>query len=400
MDARLTSLPRRLAQAAGLGLGALGWTGGRPLTGPIYAQVSATDLCNFRCAMCGYHPPEGEAPVGQFGGRPPGTLPLDVYRRVVADLAALGSWQLDLVGRGEPLLHPDIAEMVAVARRQGLTVTLTTNGSRLTGERARALLASGLDRLRVSVNVGTPETYPRIHVNRTAREFGRVIDNARRLTDRKRAIGAATHVSAAFVVGAPNCGELTGMVEAAAAMGADAAHFQFGVRMAGAELPRLSGAQHRDLVDVGIPAAMERARSLGLQTDLAALQATTPGYRFGDGPASGGVVPCYIGYFFAIVLGNGSVVPCCQTQRSLGNVADDGFAAIWRGEAYRRFRRAARGLPAPDPALATCECDDCFFRPHNVTVHNLLHPASRIPPAQGGKPIGLFEMLRLSRLED
>ena len=395
----LTTISRRLVHAGGMGLGALGWTADYPLVGPVYAQVGISDRCNYKCVMCGYHPRKGMDPIGQFAGRPPGRMSAPVFRRLADELKALGTWQLDFVGRGEPLLHPGVVEMVAYAKRRGFAVTLTTNGSLLTSAMSRALLATGLDRLRVSLNAASAGTYTAIHVNQTARGFSRVLANVRRLADLRCSTGAATHLAASFVIGAANYHELAGMIDLSCSSGLDAAHFQYGVRMEGADELRLTEAAYRTLVDELVPATIDRARARDLATDLAALRASPPGYRFVGGPDLCATVPCYVGFFFAIVLGNGRVVPCCQTQKAVGDLGERPFTEIWRGESYRRFRRAARRLPQPDSALATCECDSCFFRPHNVTIHNLLNPASRIAASPGEEGMRLRDLLRLSRLE-
>jgi MoaA/NifB/PqqE/SkfB family radical SAM enzyme len=387
-------------QAGGLALGALGLTADRSLFGPVYAQVSVADVCNYRCLMCGYHPPEGNPdPPGQFGGKAPGLIPEGVFGRLVEELWALGTRQVDLVGRGEPLLHPGLAGLVERAKRRGFTVTLTTNGSRLDEEVSRLLLAAGLDRIRISLNAGRADTYPKLHINRTTEDFRRVCTQVRRLLELRRSTGAPAHVAAAYVIGSVNYREVSEMIETVSEIGADAAHFQFCVRMAGADAMEMSAAQHRELVEAVIPTALERARALGVETDLSALASSPPAYLLAGGPNPTDVVPCYIGYFFTLVLGNGGVMGCCQTLQTLGNAAEDGFAAVWNSGAYRRFRRAGRRLPEPDEMLSTCECDSCFFRPHNVTIHNLLHPFSRIPAAPGERAMALSDLARLSRLK-
>ena len=400
MASRPTAIPQKILHAGGLALGALGLTADRPLFGPVYAQVSVADPCNYRCVMCGYHPPTGDPdPLDQFAGKAPGLISAEVFRRLADELWALGTRQLDLVGRGEPLLHSEIPNLVGCAKRCGFTVTLTTNGSRLDEGVSRALLAAGLDRIRISLNVGRPETYGKLHVNRTADDFRRICGQALRLSELRRSMGVATHVAAAYVVGSANYRELKEMIDMASAVGADAAHFQFSVRMAGADGLEMTDSQYCELVDILIPAALARARSLGMETDLEALRSGPPAYRLADGPDPHATVPCYAGFFFTLVLGNGNVVGCCQTRQALGNVMGDGFTAVWKGEAYRRFRHAARRLPKPDPVLATCECDSCFFRPHNVTIHNLLHPLARIPAAPGEQRMAFAHLLRLSQLK-
>src|SRR6266545_2534298 len=158
----LRALPRRILQLGQLAVNSLGWTRDVPVGGPLYIQISISDPCNHRCVMCAYHPPTDESVrLGQFGGDLPGLMPPEDFTRLVAELRALGTRQIDLVGRGEPLLHPHAAEMVAYAKDSGFTVTMTTNGSRLDATTACKLLDARLDRIRVSLNAGIASTYPR-----------------------------------------------------------------------------------------------------------------------------------------------------------------------------------------------------------------------------------------------
>lgn len=398
--ASLGALPRRALGLARLGLGASGVTRERPLGGPVYAQIGLSDACNHRCTMCGYHPPtEPSAPLGQFGFTKPGLLPLATFERVVDDLASLGTQQLDLVGRGEPLLHPDAVRAVRHAKSRGLVVTLTTNGSRLDAAIAEGLVDAGLDRLRVSLNAGRAETYPRIHANQDAAEFGRVVANARRLAELRRARRSPPHVALAFAIGATNFRELVDMVERAAEVGADAAHFQHAVHMSYTPDLALDDDAWRELVEARVPEAVRRARALGVETDLPALAASPPAYRAARTKGKSAIVPCYVGHFFTLVLGNGNVMACCQTQEALGDVGVESFRSIWSGPRYRRMRALARKLPATASELSAYECDRCFFRPHNLTVHKFLHPLSRSAWTNDERTMPLAEYARLSRLE-
>jgi MoaA/NifB/PqqE/SkfB family radical SAM enzyme len=393
----LRSLPRRILQLGQLAINSLGWTRDVPVGGPLYMQISISDPCNHRCVMCAYHPPTDESVrLGQFGGDLPGLMPPEDFKRLVAELRALGTRQIDLVGRGEPLLHPHAAEMVAYAKDSGFTVTMTTNGSRLDATTARKLLDARLDRIRVSLNAGIASTYPRIHVGQTAATHRSIRENVRQLCELRSERTNGLYVTLAFVVGSINFAELVEMVEVAHEVGADAAHFQHSFHMDGTDDMALSDTQYARLVDELIPAALARAKMLRIATDLVALRSTPATYRFGG--AREAMPPCYIGHFFTVVLGNGNVMACCQTQKSLGSIHAGGFTRVWRSDAYRRFRRAARRLPLRGAELESYECDRCFFRTHNVTVHNVLHPFARIPQTDGERSIPLGEFIALSRL--
>jgi hypothetical protein len=47
--------------------------------------------------------------------------------------------------------------------------------------------------------------------------------------------------------------------------------------------------------------------------------------------------------------------------------------------------------------LATCQCDRCYFRPHNIAIHNKLHPLARIK--QPEQPMAVRQLVRMSRLD-
>jgi cyclic pyranopterin phosphate synthase len=129
---------------------------GRPLG---VLRLSLTARCNLACPYC--------RPDGQ---EPPGLLTLEQRLAVVRAAVALGARSLRLTG-GEPLLHSGLEELVeavqplrrpqplhrsdadADASGTGLAeIALTSNGTLLTAERARALRRAGLDRITLSLD--------------------------------------------------------------------------------------------------------------------------------------------------------------------------------------------------------------------------------------------------------
>ena len=127
-------------------------------------RLSLTARCNLACPYC---LPDGV--------EPPGLLSLGQRVRVVEAAVALGAGRLRLTG-GEPLLASGLEELIravspsrspAVAPSGGhgsgeggaglREISLTSNGALLTAERARALRASGLNRLTLSLDGATGE---------------------------------------------------------------------------------------------------------------------------------------------------------------------------------------------------------------------------------------------------
>jgi MoaA/NifB/PqqE/SkfB family radical SAM enzyme len=353
--------------------------------------------------MCWDHPPaenQSQSTSDRFGGAPQGLMSYETFTATIEDLVAMGTSRVDLVGRGEPLLNPAATRMVAFAKSKKMLVTLCTNASRLTEQVARAFVDAPLDRLNVSLNAGTPETYPKIHVTESAENYQRVLRNLTRLgklREERRAEAPLTRLS--FVIGGRNHHELLRMVEVAARVGAQEAYFVHTVVHEGNTELALTPEQY-DLLRTGLPSAEREAERLGVRTNLKTFAATVPTYLDDrvEGPA---VVPCYVGWYFTNVLANGSVMPCCQCAAPVGRITRDrSFRDIWHSDGYRRFRRAAKQLPQRSDALASCECDRCMLRPRNVSIHNLLHPLGRIDIGERDQLFRVSDLLRLRKIDD
>ena len=112
-------------------------------------RISVTDRCNFRCPYC--MPAEVFGPGHSFL-RDPQLMTLPEITRIVRAFRALGVRKVRLTG-GEPLLRPDVPELVRVLRQEvGIPdLALTTNGW-LLEKLAPALRAAGLGRVNVSVD--------------------------------------------------------------------------------------------------------------------------------------------------------------------------------------------------------------------------------------------------------
>lgn len=393
----ITSIGINFKQYAMVAAGGLGLTGGRAPSGPLQAQIGICDPCNHECVFCWDHPPADRASADttqRFGLARPGVMPLERFKGIVDDLYDLGTRRIDLIGRGEPLLNRAALDMIRYVKGRGIQLQLVTNGSRLFEPIAKGLVAARTDRVHVSLNAGTPETYPRIHVTETPQNYLKVKKNLRVLSDCKIAAGSnLPYLSLSFVITSTNYFEIMEMIEAASEVGAQEATFIHTVLHDGTPDLALNEAQYQELQD-SLPAARERAAALGVLNNLGMFAATVPPYMPSEiiGPP---VVPCYVGWYFAVVLGNGSVMPCCQCAAPIGQVTNERrFADIWASREYSDFRIAAKSLPEKNDRLATCECDNCQLRPRNLAVHNFLHPLNRIRGGQEVQKFGPSDFLR------
>ncbi|HEY7270818.1 MAG TPA: GTP 3',8-cyclase MoaA [Dehalococcoidia bacterium] len=120
---------------------------GRPLRD---LRISVTDRCNFRCTYC--------MPKEVFGRDyvfvpQAELLTFEEVARLTKIFVANGVEKIRLTG-GEPLVRRQVETLVSMlARIDGLRdLTMTTNGSLLTAEKARALKEAGLNRITISLD--------------------------------------------------------------------------------------------------------------------------------------------------------------------------------------------------------------------------------------------------------
>jgi len=139
---------------------------------PIHLDIESTGVCNLRCPFCA-------TTTKTWGPDVPGYMKLDLFRRIIDEGAAEGLCSVKLSFRGEPTLHPHLAEMVAYAKQQGiLDAYFNTNATLLTEALVNQLIDAGLDRISISFEGITKETYEHY---RAGAKYEKVIENVQRL---------------------------------------------------------------------------------------------------------------------------------------------------------------------------------------------------------------------------
>jgi len=122
----------------------------RPVTqiGKIYIEV--TNRCNLDCVTC----------IRQSWEEPLGEMSSATFRRILESLRSLSPPpDVFFGGLGEPLGHPGIADMISEIKALGSSVELITNGTLLNKSLSQKLIDAGLDKLWVSLDGATPESY-------------------------------------------------------------------------------------------------------------------------------------------------------------------------------------------------------------------------------------------------
>jgi putative metalloenzyme radical SAM/SPASM domain maturase len=178
---------------------------------PSKLFVEVTTRCNLNCAMC--------VKQTHGGGEPEGDISMPLFGALAPAFPGLEA--LILNGVGEPLLHPRLEEMIRSARERMPAkgwVGFQSNGLLLTDDRADSLVSAGLDRVCLSIDAVSPETF------RKVREGGEIEGVERALaalaSSKKSLVRPDLQVGVEFVAMRGNLRELPDALRWSAARGA------------------------------------------------------------------------------------------------------------------------------------------------------------------------------------
>lgn len=113
------------------------------MSGPVGINLELTSRCPFRCPQC----------YAASGG-PVRELPFPEGVERVREAASLGIRFVNLSG-GEPLLYPDLEQLIRVCRDLGLDTAVSLSGAGADRRRIRALIEAGVSKICVSLNGST-----------------------------------------------------------------------------------------------------------------------------------------------------------------------------------------------------------------------------------------------------
>lgn len=277
---------------------------------PFTISFEPTTACNLRCPEC----PSG---LRSFS-RPTGNLREDFFRQTM-DALYRDLTCLIFYFQGEPYINPNFLDMVQYAHDKGLYTITSTNGHFLNSENARKTVASGLDRLIISVDGTTQETY---EAYRKAGKLEAVLQGARNVVHWKKQLKSNTpHLIFQFLVVRPNEHQIPDIYQLAKEIGIDEV--------------KLKTAQVYDY-EQGNPLipTLDRYARYAQKADGT--------YRIKNKLLN----HCWKLWHSCVLTWDGVVVPCCfdkDAQHPLGDLKQSSFQEIWQGKSYQQFRKLLLG---------------------------------------------------------
>lgn len=272
---------------------------------PISISFEPTTSCNLRCPEC----PSG---LRSFS-RDTGMLKEDFFMKTIDELYK-DILYLIFYFQGEPYLNPKFLEMVQYASGKGIYTATSTNAHYLNDENARKTVESGLDRLIISIDGTTQETY---EAYRIGGSLEKVLEGTRNIIKWKKQLKSKTpHVIFQFLVVKPNEHQINDLKKLGKEMGVD----EIGLKTA-----QIYDYEHgNDLIPT-----IDKYRRYKKQADGT--------YTIKNKLLN----HCWKLWHSCVITWDGLVVPCCfdkDATHRMGDLKQQSFAELWHNENYQKFR--------------------------------------------------------------
>ncbi len=301
--------------------------------GPHLIRINPMDyVCNHVCPMCWlqYLAPD-ELKRQKQNDRQRGMTAAEY--KTMFDGMPPGVGEVNIVGGGEPLIHPEIAQIMREIKMRGWRGWIISNGTLLKEELSREMVEMNWDMARISVHAGDRETYRRIQgVDRFE-----ILQSNLKTFSRLRAEKGNRSTCRLVILNVfqrENIPTIERLFQFAEEMEADSVVFEklipydTGKVLSEEELKQAQEALVSCARDSRVPCNLDEALAqLAVEETCAREQKPfRPAKR------------CSVGFDQAFITALGDVRPCCFSDENMGNVREQPFREIWFGEKYRTFR--------------------------------------------------------------
>lgn len=273
---------------------------------PSFISVEVADFCNLHCPEC---------PVGtsKYPKNEKKKFDLELFKKLIDELKPTLQHVI-LYFQGEPFLNRQLSKFIRYAHESNIYTSTSTNGQFLTSKNVNDIVASGLDKLIVSIDGTTQETYQSYRIGGN---LERALNGVKEVLHCRTVLKSPTPlVEIQFIVLKTNEHQLNEMRKLAKKLNVDLLTFKT--------------AQLYDF---------ENGNSLmPEQNKYSRYKKDSTGKFIIKGRQAN---RCWRLWNGAVVNVNGEVLPCCfdkNSEYSFGNIVDDSFSTCWKNKNASNFR--------------------------------------------------------------
>jgi radical SAM protein with 4Fe4S-binding SPASM domain len=277
---------------------------------PVFISMEPTTSCNLRCPQC----PSG---LRQFT-RDTGMLEEKLFESTITQLHH-DLHSLTFYFQGEPFLNRKFLDMVKRASSLNVFTITSSNAHYLDADTAKKTVESGLDKLIISIDGTTQQSY---EAYRVGGQLTRVIEGTKAVIAQKRAQESRTpHVVWQFVVFAHNQHEVKEVKELGKKLGVDEV--------------KIKTAQIYDFTEGSklMPSDSRYSRYTRSEDGKFRIRNRLLNH-------------CWRMWQGCVITWDGKVVPCCfdkDASHRLGDLGSQDFREVWFSPSYNSFRQTILG---------------------------------------------------------
>lgn len=300
----------------------------KPLSYPLKLVVDPCSICNMNCVFCS----AGEGTLNRSKGKmDPDNL------KDLLDECGEYIYTIDFFNWGAPFLNESTLDMISYASSFDIKTRISSTLTEFDENQIPKLFKSGLDELIISINGVTPHTYEKHHGRD---RLSVVLDRLKKITDyKKQSIANKPEIIWQFMVTSFNEEELEDAEQKAKEIGCDTFK-PHTLILADDEYLSTESSKRRKEYEEWLPAGKNYNR-----------------YENQD-------QSCNWLWTHSVVNWDGSVSPCCgvdDESMDFGNAFEKDFRSVWRGEKYRKARKAV--LSGKDfPGIICSNCAKTGFQ--------------------------------------
>lgn len=305
--------------------------------GPVFVNIEITTFCNLNCRYC-----------ARTDLRPSEKMmSKEMFENLLDRLPS--AYRVTLVGLGEPLLHPQLSELIALAKARGRRVGMVTNAQLLSSQCSAEILAAGLDSIAFSLDTVDTHLLSEIRAGSDLAIIeANIYDFCAQADKLTRPVSKAVFsaVSAASLDGLEN------LIVRVASLGVQVlmlSDLNFLNNQKDSLSSNVDAEQERQIRRIiargfsqGLPVLGVRAlEDFGLAQGYkdALLLPVQQLYRRSEQHRH-----CFSPWQTLSINVDGEICLCdCQSERSLGNLQQQSLASLWNGSAMREQRRRMLG---------------------------------------------------------
>lgn len=300
---------------------------------PRSIQIEVTSICNIKCKMC-Y--------INELGKYRADHMKFETFKKIIDE--NFNHWHLiRMWGIGDPFTNPDIMKMIAYEKELGNAVNLSSNLMLLNEDKVKELVRLKVDRLNISIDGATAETYESI---RRGAKFDKLLENLALL---KKYNNGVINLCVVSVSMKENLHELKDLVRLVKRFGIKRLFIQeVQVGKDGQDESIINDDSSLKFVD-DANKVLEEAVALGKGIGV---KVVAPKVYARDKRTE-----CVWPWLQTYVTYNGLVTPCCRNiyekHYVCGDLNNENLSDIWNNKKYHNFRKQLFKGPLPE------QCKDC-----------------------------------------